>query len=209
MTSFVDPTYRPSVTYTKIMVAGDGMPLDERILAEDELVATFFDAGVIALRSLDYFPPTRTYIDEEKTSIIIGSDVEAMLILALTGQDFFQSSAPIIFVPGTSTTTTTYTGSSSYSNTYRSPGYVTGGYVVNAPEASYHLSLIDVKSGKTVWVADAKSSGDDGLDFGDLVKSAARTAVEQLHDDGLIDRHPREIRVKQIQEPPSDEVGVR
>lgn len=208
MSSFVDPVYRPSSTYTKIMVFGKDIPLDERILAEDKLVATFNDAGVTAIRSLDHLPPTQTFTDDEIASTIIGSGAEAVLILGLTGRDVSQSYMPQTYFPGTSTTTTTYMGSYSYSNTYTSPGYTTGGYNVNKPVASYHLSLIDVKSGKTVWVADAKSGGNAFATFGDLTESAARTAVEQLYDDGLIEKHPRSVRVQELKKPSSDKVGV-
>ncbi len=207
MRSYVNSVPRDSATYTNFMVFGKGMSFRERGQAEDTLVTMFNNAGVNAIRALDYFPTSKAYTDEEMTSGIIRSGVEAVLTLELTGQDVSQEYVPPEYTPGKTVYTVETVDNKTYVTEETEPGRMSGDYYINRPLASYHLSLMDVKTGNHVWFADADSTGGSMNDFQDLARSAARTAVEQLHEDGLIDVSPSATRMKKGQTSSSDTVG--
>lgn len=185
MTSFTDPSRKDAPKYLAAMVMGAGMGLEERQIAESEVVKDFAKYGKKAIRSVDVVPPTGTFSTAEQLDRIKNAEVDSVLIIALAGRDEVAQYIPPTYVPGQTTTTVNVIGNTAYATSNTTPGYTIGGGVVKKPRANYTVALYDAKSGQRVWIAEAASRGNAFASFNDLTVSASGEAVEKLFSDGL------------------------
>jgi hypothetical protein len=85
VTSLVDPAYRDS-SYGRILVIGNYEKLELTKLAEQHLVEDLKDSGVFAIAQSDLLPPLRKYSDSEITAIYVKYNLDACIIISMTGQ---------------------------------------------------------------------------------------------------------------------------
>jgi len=184
ITSFSDPKFAGR-QFSSVMVVGDQMPLKDRMAAEDILVKAFENAGVRAVRGIDYLPPTRTITEELFQQAVAQTAVQTVLYLALVDRTTSETYMPPVYHPGTSYSTVNVIGNTAYVNTYTNPGYTTGGYTISKPKAAYTSVLVEVTSGETIWTAEASSRGNAFASFEQLTISASQETVKKLIADGL------------------------
>ena len=89
------------------------------------------------------------------------------------------------FVPGSSKTTGSATLSGNVVN-YSSRTQQSGGYYISKPRVRYELKLLDVSTGKTIWVATSRTRGNAFARFDTLIQSLSQTAIRKLQEDKLI-----------------------
>ena len=189
VTSYVDPQHDVSKSFKRVIVLGDGMPLDELMMMEKHLAWKISARGLEAIMSSELAPLTQKYSDEEYRRIIRKSGAAAILTVVLKGKRTRNHYVPPTYHPGQTTATVHTFGSTAYVNTYTSPGYTTGGFSVEKPSANYDAKLLDLETGKVVWIASGKSRGGGGRTYRHLAKSMAVATVKKLIKDGLI--HPK------------------
>jgi hypothetical protein len=186
--SYVDPAYRGGPKLTAVAVAADTARLGEQQALESAAVAALSAQGVRAVRMIDLVPPTRAGGSAAQTAALRTSGVQAVLRItvdrrAVAARYIPPAYGPDAFYPyggfyGP------YGGYGYYPGAYGGP--ISSGGWVEEPLARYSASLQDLRSGATIWKADAGSRGSSSTDFDDLAADAAKELVGRLHQDGLI-----------------------
>ena len=183
VTSFIDPAYRQTQTFSSVAVFAVGVDLEEQQTIEDTVAQRFAEHNVRAIRGIDLVPPTRRVTKEEWTQDILASGADTVLIISKTGQGVSHAYVPQTYYPGSTSGTAQTLGGTTFFNFSQSPGYTTGGHTISKPRATYTAVLLNVHDGQPMWKADAKSRGNAFADFNDLGRSLAEETVDKLIDD--------------------------
>ena len=186
MTSFKDPSFRSS-KFKRILVIANVSDLQWRQKVESRLVEAFKDAGVFAVEGVLFFPPTRTFSNEEKVDLLVSSNLDGYISVSVG-----DAGTTEVYVPPTSSTTTTKGSASVYGNqaTYKSKSTTSysGGYTLSKPWAEFDTKLVDVSSGQTAWVASSFTGGNAYANLNTVINSYCDKVVEQLIQDGLVNK---------------------
>jgi hypothetical protein len=185
VTSFVDPAYRDTQTFSSVAVFALGVGLEERQIIEGTVAQRLADHGVRAVRGIDLVPPTRQVTEEEWSHEILASGADTLLLIAKVGQDVTHVYVPPTYHPGTISGTAQTFGNTTSMHLTQSPGYTTGGYTLSKPLATYTAVLLNVESGQAMWKADANSRGNVFADYNDLDRSLAEETAQKLIADHL------------------------
>lgn len=130
------------------------------------------------VRSTDLFFPGREYTVAESQEILQKNNIQAVLILSL-------HSAGTEVVGTTPTATSMFCTSQVGTNCTNIGAISSGGAPLSAEWATFRARLVDVESGKVVWIASMNSNGTPLSDSADLLVSMAKSTKEQLETDGL------------------------
>lgn len=191
ITAFKDPDYS-DYKIIKVMIAIIGLDLDSKAAAEKIFVKEFNDIqkerkvfysrkamDIIAISSLDIYPPTRKYTQEQFNTLIEENEFDSILLIELIDEYSTKT-----YVPETSYTTET---GRIYGNNFNSSSTTvkSGGYYVSKPRIKMDLKIYDTINSKTIWVANTFTKGNGYAEFNDLMKSAAKETVNRLIKDDL------------------------
>jgi hypothetical protein len=187
VTSLVDPAYRDS-SYGRILVIGNYEKLELTKLAEQHLVEDLKDSGVFAIAQSDLLPPLRKYSDSEITAIYVKYNLDACIIISMTGQ-----TSNDYYMPGWTNIGNSihqgYTGTSVTTSVNQMPGHYQTKSVTDS-----RAELRDIKSGALVCRCETSSeqtrNSNDILSSGSnndyLMSSICKKIVEELRKNNLI-----------------------
>jgi len=174
--SFTDPDASNKL-YNRIAVVASVEDLSDRLAIETKMVKTLGDNGVKAVSSLALFPPTREFTSEQENEVFINNKVEALAVIQIADSGFFVSSEPM------SIHTETNEGGSGTT--------VSGGGTEHKAFGQLRVSLIDVKTDKTMWIGDADAraffdSFNPDWDMAYLLKASSKKIAKELIKTGLV-----------------------
>ncbi|WP_460240940.1 hypothetical protein [Aurantivibrio infirmus] len=179
MTSFVDPAFR-GTSYSSVLVSSNIAELEGKGFMESTICARFLAYGIDCSRSIDIFPPTRQFTDEQWLENFNNSGAQALIAVELTDAYSTQT-----YVPQTTTTSGNVT---SYGNTayYNQSTNTSGGYNINKPVEKYKITIIDGTNGKVAMIATSTTGGNAFAKSSNLAKSLAAELLQQLINERLI-----------------------
>lgn len=182
-TSYVDTSAYQGQRYGRVLVMALGMPLDQTQAAEAAAVESL---GAGAMASMSVLPPSIRNDEAAMGERLAAAQPDALLVIYGIESSVQTSQTPYVYNPGTTYGTANVVGNYVYYNTYTTPGYVTGGAVIEKPRGSFGAYIMDGESGKQVWQASINARGNAFADFVELAAGAASEAVEQAKSDGLV-----------------------
>jgi hypothetical protein len=177
MKGVIDPSYRNNLLIKKMIIKGIDMSLTEEAQLIDSFkkIARNYDIDVI--NGMDVFPKTREYTLNELLRISQKYSADSILWF------FYEKKADSRYVPlGYS-----HSYASSYGNYTNMSTYFIPGFYSEQRKISVTFKMIDAKNGKTIWVADGNSSGDedDFISYSDLIDDISERALSELAKKGL------------------------
>lgn len=179
MTTYKDPEFS-NVTYRSLVVSSNSQDLEHKGYMETRICQELSIYDVKCQRSIDVFPPTRKFTDEQWVQRFINSGADALVTIELTDSYSTQS-----YVPQSSTTTGNIRA---YGNTahYNQTTNTYGGYNVSKPVEKYKVTLIDGRNGQVAFVATSSTRGNAFADDEDLSNSLAVELAQQLEKSGFL-----------------------
>lgn len=184
VTAYKDPNFA-SKTYESLAIYANTENLEWRQSLEQTMVAEINKRGGYAVPSMSLIPPTRDYEPGEAARILFRENNIGGLITIKVGDSGVQQQ----WIPQTGSTTTSSGTVSTYGNTgtYSGTSSTTyqGGYNVNKPWAKMSTELIDLESGKKVWVASSHTGGNAYASFNTIRKSYCKKIANELQKAGL------------------------
>ena len=167
--------------YNRIGVVADVEDLSERAGIEEKMVETMRDNGISAVTSISLLPPTREFTVEQENKIFRDNGVEALAVIQIDDSGYYVSTEPI----RVNTETRKVDGKKVKSTT------VSGGGTEQKAFSQFRVSLIDLMSGKTMWIGDADArsnfdSIDPDWDMEILLKASSKKVVKSLLATGLV-----------------------
>lgn len=180
MVSFRDPGAN-SKRYHKFMVMVLGPDLLKAQWREKLFQSHFESNGLEMEISTNIFVPTRDYSESEIKNVLQKHSIDGVLLVKLT--DRREEEVQIMPREWESEgEASTFGGTTTWTETTREVEGVKG----TAIEEKYHISLVDGKMGKTVWVASSHTGGTVYARSKTLLKSLASKILRQLVTDGLV-----------------------
>lgn len=176
-----------SITFKKIAVFANFADIGLRKQTEYAFVNKLKNTGVNAVPSIELAPPVKHYTKRELKDIINKNNIDGILIINLEGAWKSRSYIPKMYF----TNGNFYT----YHYPYNTYGYynkntqVYGGYYIAKPVVKFQISLVDTKSGKTVWISSATTRGNVRAKYDTLVNSLAETTVKKLEKEHIIEQN--------------------
>lgn len=186
-TSYITDNTFSHGKYNKVMVIAEINNLNLMTKVEDTFCRNLEDQGVLALKGYNEISVLNTPSKEEMANIFKSKEVDAILQILFTGY-----SEEKTYVPGDShtkgdidTTATSLNFNSPVNqvtaNTkYKSTTYNDPGYTLTKPRASFKCKLVDIKTGKTVFLSDSMSAGNAFADIDDLINSFSKQVVDNI-----------------------------
>ncbi len=178
--SFTDPE-AINKSYNRIAVIANEDDLSDRLAIENQMVKTLLDNGVNVVSSLSLLPPTREFTIEQEDKIFNDNNVEALAVIEITDSGFLATSEAI----NVRTKTHKKDGKKVSSTT------VSGGGTKHKAFGHLRVSLIDIKSDKTMWIGDADARAffdtfnpDWDMDY--LLKASSKKIAKELIKTGLV-----------------------
>jgi hypothetical protein len=178
--SFTDPDANGKL-YNRIAVIANVDDLSDRLAIESKMVKTLDDKGVTSVSSLILFPPTRKFTVEQENEVFKNNKVEALAVIEIRDTGFHVSSEPIkIHTETQKDDDKEVTGTT-----------VSGGGTERKAFGQLRVSLIDVDSGKTMWIGDADAQSffdtdNPDWDMAYLLKASSKKIAKELIKTGLI-----------------------
>ena len=178
--SFTDPD-AGSMLYNRIAVVANVNDLSDRLAIETKMVETLLDKGVNAVSSLILFPPTREFTVEQENKVFKNNKVEALAVIEIRDTGFHVSSEPINI----------HTETQKDDDKEVTRTTVSGGGTERKAFGQLRVSLIDVDSGKTMWIGDADAQSffdtdNPDWDMAYLLKASSKKIAKELIKTGLI-----------------------
>lgn len=185
ITAYTDPDFHGR-SYEHIVVAADVADLEIRRLVESALVEELRERGIDAEESTRLFPPTRTWMVDERLEALRRRGSDGLLRIKHVSSWSTEEHVPL--------TTTTEVRRESDEKSEKGEGAskqkseeketimttTSGGYVVRSDVSRYQIDLVDVPSDRVAWV------GVMTLDAqGSTIGRFRTSVVKQL----MIDRH--------------------
>ncbi len=181
MTSFVDPAY-DGERFEKILVSTNYDDLIQADHLEQAMVKELQREGATATASLAEFPPTRQRpAGGEQSGTAQQRGYDALLEVHLIAyEEEVAYIPPTYYVHEIENRNRDRGGfTTSWSTVSASPGRT-----VRYPRPTHRLTLHNLESGETVWIAEAFSSGDANIDV--LFDALAKEAVRRMRSDGVL-----------------------
>lgn len=179
MTTMRDPA-AGRTAYHRLLIVAPFVDLEARTQAEHIFVTQLASKGIQAIPSISVLLPTRTYTHEEVVALLAAQRLDGVLLVRLT-----EAATEQVYIPPITTTTGQATRHGNVLN-FSAQTQQVGGYSIPQPRVHYELRLIDASTGQTVWLATSRTRGNAFARFETLVTSLASTALEKLHQDGMI-----------------------
>jgi len=178
--SFTDPD-AGSMLYNRIAVVANVNDLSDKLAIETKMVETLLDKGVNAVSSLILFPPTREFTVEQENKVFKNNKVEALAVIEIRDTGFHVSSEPINI----------HTETQKDDDKEVTRTTVSGGGTERKAFGQLRVSLIDVDSGKTMWIGDADAQSffdtdNPDWDMAYLLKASSKKIAKELIKTGLI-----------------------
>lgn len=180
LVSFTDPdAYGKS--YSKVVVAADVGDLSDKLAIETQLVETLLEKGVSAVTSLSLLPPTREFTVMQENEVFTKNRIDGLVIVQIAEAGFFVTTEPI----------SVHTETSSDKNEKVSSTSVSGGGTEHKAFGQFRVSLVDLKSQKTMWVGDADARAffdtfNPDWDMEYLMKASSKKIAKELIKTGLV-----------------------
>jgi len=167
--------------YNRIGVVADVEDLSERADIEEQMVETMKDNGISAVTSISLLPPTREFTVEQENKIFRDNRVDALAVIQIDDSGYYVTTKPI----NINTRTRKVDGKKVKSTT------VSGGGTEQKAFSQFRVSLIDLESGKTMWIGDADArsnfdSIDPDWDMEILLKASSKKIIKSLLTTGLV-----------------------
>lgn len=179
MTTYKDPEFE-NVVYKSLVVSSNFQDLEHKAYMETKVCKELSSYEVNCQRSIDVFPPTRKFTNEQWVQRFINSGADALVTIALT--DSYSTQTYVLQSSTTTGNVSAYGNIAYYSqstNTY-------GGYNISKPVEKYKITLIDGNNGQVAFMATSSTRGNAFADSQDLSNSLAGELVDQLEKSGLI-----------------------
>jgi len=179
VTSIKDPNYY-QVQFSRVLVVAAFSDIEYRQDTESAFQRVFEEEGIVAIRSIDMFPPTREVSNEELVDTLLENDIDGALIIAFS--DYWTTQS---YIPQYSTTrgNASIIGNSIY---YSQNTQTFGGYYISKPRVNFELRLYDTQTGNTAWIAKTHTRGNAFAKFNTLVNSLANKSVKTLMEENII-----------------------
>lgn len=164
-----------SKQYKKILVLANLDDIQWQEYVETRFANELSNKGIIAVRSLDIFPPTREYNEKEVKKRMIANKIESSLFIKVS------KSAERSYSQGQGHNTVywNYWGGGSY--------YTPGQISVNMPWAYFSVDMYDFSNGNKIWYADARTQGiSKYAKLRAVVNGFCKKTVKRLGTDALI-----------------------
>lgn len=178
MKGVIDPSYRNNLLIKKMIIKGTDMSLTEEAQLIDSFKKIARDYDIDVINGMDVFPKTREYTLNELLRISQKYSADSILWF------FYEKRANSRYVPlGYS-----HSYASSYGNYTDIGTYFVPGFYAEQRKIVVTFKMIDAKSGKTIWIADGSSSGneDDFINFSDLIDDISERALSELEKERLL-----------------------
>ncbi|MBF0305017.1 MAG: hypothetical protein HQL41_05155 [Alphaproteobacteria bacterium] len=184
--SYTDPVYRDGPQLKQVVVSAAGMPIHQRLKAEQAMAESIVKAGGGALKASDLLPPTRNFTEAEVAQILKESGADGVVILSLVQQGSESTYVPQTQLPGSSTSYVSVFGNQATVQTYHRPGQTVGGFVVAKPVGAYKATVFEAGTGKTIWMADGSASGNAWANHDLLAITVANEVVAKLIGERIV-----------------------
>jgi hypothetical protein len=172
--SIVDPDAIPARKPTVILVGIQSSELSMVMAGERAFKDVFPRQHSRVLGFTDLFPPTRTYTDEELSRRVQDNQVDTILVVELSNVQFTR-----VYIPPTYRT---------YFSGNIATTHQIGGFSVRQPNVFFRMRMYSLDTGKSVWRAEGRLSGNSFANVQDLMQQLARTARNDLIQKRLIER---------------------
>ena len=173
-TSFTDPAFK-SERFNNFVVKVDNTDFQSKELIANEICVELRDAGARCTSSLNIFPPTRSYSNDEKSKILKERNVGGYLVILV----------------GDGSTSTNYIGSQQFGTVNVYGNYATTNtnsmpIYSFSRQAGYNSILIDTKTQNKAWVGGSRTSGQGLVNITDdaFASSLASSLVDALRNNG-------------------------
>jgi len=180
LVTFTDPDAR-NKSYSRIGVVANIEDLSERVAIEEQMVETMQDNSISAISSISLLPPTREFTVQQENEIFKNNGIQALVVIQVDDSGYFVTTEPMTV----DTRTVKKDGKKVKSTT------VTGGGTEQKAFSQFRVSLVDLKSNKTMWIGDADTrsnfdSIDPDWDMEMLLKGSSKKIVKELLKTGLV-----------------------
>ena len=167
--SVVAPGYENGVFVSRVAIAVKDIPEPGRSWSEQKLADELSAMGVVPVRN--------------------DSRADALLTMRLIGQLYVTINVPLVHHPGETKITTYEKKGETITEIKESPGYTTGGYFYDVPEATAAFTLSRSEPGghiATVWAANTIVRGAENAVWAALAVDMAGRTARQLKRDKII-----------------------
>lgn len=178
--SSVAPEYRGH-TYSRLCVSSPEGDLRVRRAAEEALAEELTKLGVECMQLGEILFAGKEYGEEEVRSAVEESGAEGYLTIVS-----LQTWVDEYYVPPSVSTSGTYGWHGHPYGWGYSTTWVSGGYTISRPRATYDVRLVDVATEDVAWVASVGVRGTTETSWADMRSAAAKRAVSQLVEDGVL-----------------------
>lgn len=179
LVSYTDPAYKETVFQNVLIVVPDSS-FERREKLEEIITKNLIKKGIQATKSIDLFPPTRTFSEEELSQILIQNGIESFLVVAQS--DYWITHK---YIPRSSSTSGNAYSSGNNIH-FQSTTQESGGYTISKPNAKYELRLFDTSTQNLAWIGNATVNGSAISGYNDLASGLANKLANQLLKDGII-----------------------
>ena len=179
--SFTDPdAYGKS--YSKVVVVADVGDLSDKLTIETKLVETLQEKGINAVSSLSLLPPTREFTVMQENEVFAKNRIDGLVVVQIADAGYFITTEPI----------NVHTETSSGENGNVTSTSASGGGTEHKAFGQFRVSLIDLKSQKTMWVGDADARAffntfNPDWDMEYLMKASSKKIAKELINTGLVE----------------------
>lgn len=168
-------------TFARICVSTPDGDLIARRTVERAIADELGRSGADALQLGDLLFPGREHGEEEVREQVRNSGADGFLTIVPL-QSWFDTH----YVPPMVTSTWDYGRRGHPYGWGFSSTWVSGGYTVSRPNATFDVRLLDVRTEQVVWVASVTASASSDTSWAEIRARAGRDAVRQLAEDGLL-----------------------
>lgn len=188
ISSVKDPDFA-NVKFSKILVFAPFSDLEYRQTTEGKFQNALNQKGVIPVKSLDLFPPTREFSEYGIMNVLDKNGIEGILFVTLA--DYWTSQT---YIPESSSTqgSASLIGNTIYYSG-RTQNY--GGYFISKPNIAFEMRLYDIQTGRMVWIAKSDTRGNAYADFGVMISSLANETANKLKKDDILSNEQYTKRV--------------
>lgn len=178
--SSVAPAFA-AARFSKLCVSTPENDLRARRAVEHEVARRLEPKGVTVIQLGKLLFPGEEHTEEEVRAAVRDCGADAFLTIVP-----LQTWTDERYVPPSVTTSTNYGRSGHPYGWGYSTTWVSGGYTISQPRATFDIRLLDVATEDVAWVATVGVRGTSDSSWTDLRTAAAAKAVEQMLKDGIL-----------------------
>lgn len=178
--SFRDPAFM-TTRYKHLVVMVDTADLMWRKALESGLVTELATVGIQGIESTSLLAPTRAWSEAQRHDAFVAAGADGIVTLAVQGNGTVESYVP----PSVSTTVTSARRDSAHGGgeVQKSTTSTTDGYVERRDWAKFTITLTDLATGRTAWIAMNRLNGGYSQ-----IERFSREVAERMSGDGLASR---------------------